>query len=92
MSMENAKKLIEELQTGKASLEEFQKDPAAFVAAGGYDCTADELKEAITLAQPLDEEELENVTGGYAHCTSSSIWKKIKGWSKDIGDGVKSLF
>ena len=92
MSMENAKRLVEDLQTGKASLEELEKDPAAFLAAGGYDCTVDELQEAVNLARPLDDEELEAVTGGYVHCTSSSIWKKIKGWSKDIGDGVKSLF
>lgn len=92
MSMENAKKLVEDLQTGKASLEEFEKDPAAFLAAGGYDCTVDEVQEVVNLARPLDDEELEAVTGGWAHCEVITLWKKIKGWGDDIGDRVKELF
>lgn len=91
--MENVKNLIEELQTGKASLEEFKKDPAAFIAAGGYDCTVDELKEAFTMARPLDEEELEAVSGGYrSKCLDVSMWNHIKGAAQDLGDAIKSLF
>lgn len=93
MSMENAKRLAADLFSGKISLEECKGDPAAFLEASGYDCTVEELDEAITMALPLDEDELDAVSGGfYPHCNSSSIWKKVKWAGKELGDGVKSLF
>ena len=66
MSMNIARKLLQDLLADEALAEAFTEDPEAFLAAGGYDCTYDELREAKTLDRKLDENELDVVTGGGA--------------------------
>ena len=64
MSMDIAKKLLQDLLADKALAEAFTRDPEAFLTAGGYDCTSDELKEAKTLDRKLDENELKAFSSG----------------------------
>lgn len=71
MAKEIAKKLVDELLANEAKKDEFMKDPEAFLATAGYDCTVSEVKEAYTLNRELDDEELSTLSGG-ARC--SVLW------------------
>lgn len=66
MAMDVARKLYMELQEDKARYMEFTKDPAAFLAAGGYDCTEAEMRECTVMNRELDDDELDAVSGGKA--------------------------
>lgn len=66
MSLENAKKLVSELNADSALREKFRKNPEAALAEKDYGCTSDELKEALVFSRELDAKELDTVTGGRA--------------------------
>lgn len=64
MSLDVAKKLYEELMADETKKAEYLKNPAAFLTAGGYDCTPDEIKEVMTMDRKLDDNEMWAVNGG----------------------------
>lgn len=64
MAMDIAKKLVEELLANEAKRNEFLEDPAAFLSAGGYDCTLAEIKEQYDTNHEMDDEELQRLNGG----------------------------
>lgn len=65
MALDLAKKLWQELLSDNAKMDEFKKEPSAFLKAGGYDCTVEELTEASLLCRPVDEEDLQQIAGGF---------------------------
>lgn len=69
MALENAKKLVEELQQDQELKGAFEADAAAALAAKDYGCTLEELKEALALTRELDDAELEAIGGGNAKGT-----------------------
>ena len=73
MSLESAKKFVQDVTENKELAAKFSKEMKgewedkliADAKAEGYDFTAEELRDAILENQEIDVSELENVAGGY---------------------------
>lgn len=66
MSLEKAKGFIEKLKKDPEMKVSIKNSIDAALTENNYDCSTDELKEALIMSLELDESELASITGGDA--------------------------